>query len=138
MDACAELERRPGCSSRGAAGTAIANVRAVAEAQLHEPVGVDLPEGQRVEFAEPPVRRRRLRSRRPRPYPSTVVMCAVTARVAGVEEIAVCAPAGPGRRGPSGDPGGLRALRGDEVYRMGGAQAIAALALWDRVRAPST
>ena len=31
------------------------------------------------------------------PYPSTVVMGAVTARAAGVEEIVVCAPPGPGR-----------------------------------------
>ena len=37
--------------------TAIANVRAVAEAQLRDPVEVELPEGQRVEVAEVPVRR---------------------------------------------------------------------------------
>jgi histidinol dehydrogenase len=36
---------------------AIANVGAVAEAQLRSPVVVDLPEGQRVEIAELPVRR---------------------------------------------------------------------------------
>ena len=35
--------------------TAIANVRAVAEAQLREPAVVELPAGQRVEVAEPPV-----------------------------------------------------------------------------------
>ena len=61
-------------------------------------------------------------------YPSTVVMCAVTARAAGVEEIAVCAPPGPGG---SAHPVILAAcvLCGvTEVYRMGGAQAIAALA----------
>jgi histidinol dehydrogenase len=62
------------------------------------------------------------------PYPSTVIMGVVTARVAEVAEIAVCAP-------PGGDgdihPVILAACRlagATAVYRMGGAQAIAALA----------
>ena len=72
-------------------------MRAVAKAQLREPVDVELPEGQRVEMAEVPVRRAGVYVPGGRaPYPSTVVMCAVTARVAGVDEIAVCAPPGPG------------------------------------------
>jgi histidinol dehydrogenase len=55
-------------------------------------------------------------------------MCATTARAAGVEELAVCAPPGPqGRAHPA-----ILAACGlcdvTEVYRMGGAQAIAALA----------
>src|SRR3954449_3242878 len=61
------------------------------------------------------------------PYPSTVVMGAVTARVAGVERIAVCAP--------GAHPVILAAcaLCGvDEVYRMGGAHAVAALAYGTR------
>jgi histidinol dehydrogenase len=66
--------------------TAIANVRAVAQAQLREPVAVDLQEGQRVEVAEVPVHRAGVYVPGGRaPYPSTVVMGAVTARVAGVE-----------------------------------------------------
>jgi histidinol dehydrogenase len=62
------------------------------------------------------------------PYPSTVVMGAVTAQVAGVAEIAVCAP--PGRDGEV-DPvvlGACRLAGASVVYRMGGAQAIAAFA----------
>jgi histidinol dehydrogenase len=62
------------------------------------------------------------------PYPSTVVMGVVTARVAGVERVSVCAP--PGRDGDL-DPVVLGAcwLTGaDAVYRVGGAQAVAALA----------
>ncbi len=61
-------------------------------------------------------------------YPSTVVMGVVTARAAGVLEVAVCAP--PGNDGDL-DPVVLAAcaLTGaTAVYRMGGAQAIAALA----------
>ena len=62
------------------------------------------------------------------PYPSTVVMGVVTARSAGVIEVAVCAP--PGADGQI-DPvilGTCRLCGVERVYRMGGAQAIAALA----------
>jgi histidinol dehydrogenase len=61
-------------------------------------------------------------------YPSTLVMSAVPARVAGVREIRVCTPPG-----PDGLPdrhvlavAGLLGL--DEMYAVGGAQAVGALA----------
>jgi histidinol dehydrogenase len=61
-------------------------------------------------------------------YPSTVLMCAAPARVAGVEDIAlVVPPAGDGKV----DDATLAAaaIAGiTEVYRIGGAQAVAALA----------
>ena len=61
-------------------------------------------------------------------YPSTLVMSAVPAQVAGVGEIRVVTPPGPdGRANP-----GVLAVAGllglEEVYTVGGAQAIAALA----------
>ncbi|MDQ3941002.1 MAG: histidinol dehydrogenase [Actinomycetota bacterium] len=61
-------------------------------------------------------------------YPSTVIMAAVPARVAGVSEVAVCSPPGP--RGEIPEPVlAACAVAGiTEVYRVGGAQAIAALA----------
>jgi histidinol dehydrogenase len=62
------------------------------------------------------------------PYPSTVVMGAIPARVAGVEEIAVCAPPGPGGRAHPVILAACVLCEVFEVYRMGGAQAIAALA----------
>ena len=109
--------------------TAIANVRAVAEAQLRDPVAVELPEGQRVQVAELPVRRAGVYVPGGRaPYPSTVVMAAVTARVAGVEQVAVCAPPGPGGRAHPAILAACVLCGVSEVYRMGGAQAIAALA----------
>jgi histidinol dehydrogenase len=109
--------------------TAIANVRAVARAQLRDPVAVDLPEGQRVEVAEVPVRRAGVYVPGGRaPYPSTVVMAAVTARAAGVEQVAVCAPPGPGGRAHPAILAACVLCEVSEVYRMGGAQAIAALA----------
>ncbi len=61
-------------------------------------------------------------------YPSTLVMTAVPAQVAGVGEIAVCAPPGPDGRvsEPVLAVAGLLGL--DEIYRVGGAQAVAAMA----------
>jgi histidinol dehydrogenase len=104
--------------------TAIANVRAVAEAGLAEEQEVALPEGQTVTIREVPVRRAAIYTPGGRnPYPSTVVMGVVTARAAGVEEVVVCAP--------GAHPVMLAACAlcgADEVWRMGGAHAVAAFA----------
>ncbi len=61
-------------------------------------------------------------------YPSTVLMTAIPARVAGVPEIALCVP--PDRSGsvPVVTLAAAAAAGVDEVYRVGGAQAIAAMA----------
>jgi histidinol dehydrogenase len=110
--------------------TAIANVKTVATAQVRdEPVTVELPEGHTVDVVERPVRRAAVYVPGGRaPYPSTVVMGAVTARAAGVEEIVVCAPPGPGGRAHPVILAACVLCEVTEVYRMGGAQAIAALA----------
>jgi histidinol dehydrogenase len=103
---------------------AMANVAAVAGASLGDDAELRLPQGQRIHVRELPVRRAGIYVPGGRaPYPSTVVMGVVTAQVAGVEEIVVCAP--------GAHPVILAAcaLCGvDEVYRMGGAHAVAALA----------
>jgi histidinol dehydrogenase len=110
--------------------TAIANVKAVAKAQVRdERVSVELREGHTVEIVEHPVRRAAVYVPAGRaPYPSTVVMGAVTARAAGVREIAVCAPPGPGGKAHPVILAACVLCEVTEVYRMGGAQAIAALA----------
>jgi histidinol dehydrogenase len=108
---------------------AIVNVRAVARAQLRDAVRVELEAGHAVEVDEVPVRRAAAYVPGGRaPYPSTVVMCAITARVAGVDELAVCAPPGPGGRAHPLILAACGLCEVTEVYRMGGAQAIAALA----------
>lgn len=61
-------------------------------------------------------------------YPSTVLMTAVPARVAGVAEIALCVPPGPDGRVPDLVLAAAAVAGVDEVYAVGGAQAIAALA----------
>ncbi len=61
-------------------------------------------------------------------YPSTVLMCAAPARVAGVDEVALCVPPGPDGE-VAAETLAAAAIAGiDEVYRIGGAQAVAAMA----------
>jgi histidinol dehydrogenase len=108
---------------------AVANVSAVAEAQLREPLSLDLAQGQHVAIVELPVRRAAAYVPGGRAaYPSTVVMCAATARAAGVEELAVCAPPGPDGHVHPAILAACSLCGVGEVYRMGGAQAVAALA----------
>ncbi len=112
-----------------ALSTAIDNVEQVAHASLSTGTAVSLRQGQEVEIVELPVGRAAAYVPGGRaPYASTVVMCAVTARVAGVEELAVCAPPGPDGEAHPVILGACGLCGVDEVYRMGGAQAIAVLA----------
>lgn len=60
-------------------------------------------------------------------YPSTVLMNVIPAQVAGVKEIALCVPTPDGRINPY-VAAAIKLLGVKEVYRIGGAQAVAALA----------
>lgn len=108
---------------------AIANVALVGDAAVGADIAVDLPQGHRVVLREVPVASAAVYVPGGRaPYPSTVVMGVVTARTAGVLDVAVCSPPG-----PSGDIhplilGTCRLCGVERVYRMGGAQAVGALA----------
>ena len=68
-------------------------------------------------------------------YPSSVLMNAVPARVAGVERIVMVSPAPDGRLNPLVLVA-ARLAGVDEIYRIGGAQAIAALAYGTATIAP--
>ncbi|HEY6591310.1 MAG TPA: histidinol dehydrogenase, partial [Actinomycetota bacterium] len=61
-------------------------------------------------------------------YPSSVVMNVVPAQAAGVEQVALATPPGPGGRGHPAVLGAAALLGVDEVWLLGGAQAVAALA----------
>jgi histidinol dehydrogenase len=108
---------------------AIENVRTVARAAaVGEDREVDLG-GHRVVLREAPVQRAGIYVPGGRaPYPSTVVMGVVTALVAGVEEVCVCAPPSPGGQVDRTILGACRLAGASSVYAIGGAQAIAALA----------
>jgi histidinol dehydrogenase len=102
---------------------AIANVRAVAEAGLDDDREVALPEGQTVKLREIPVTRAAVYAPGGRhPYPSSVIMGAVTARAAGVDEVYVACAPHPLLRAAA------ELCEVDAVFAMTGAHAIAALA----------
>ena len=61
-------------------------------------------------------------------YPSSVIMNLTPARVAGVPEVAVCTPPGEGGRVSPLTLVAADLCGVDEIYRVGGAQAVAALA----------
>lgn len=61
-------------------------------------------------------------------YPSTVLMTAIPARVAGVRELMLCTPPRADGSVPSAILAAAHVAGVDRVYRVGGAQAIAAMA----------
>jgi histidinol dehydrogenase len=108
---------------------AIANVMLVAQGSVGTDSEVTLPQGHLVRTREIPVERAAVYVPGGQAaYPSTVVMGVVTARAAGVSDVAVCAP--PSTEGDIHPIvlGAARLCGATAVYRMGGAQAIAALA----------
>jgi histidinol dehydrogenase len=109
---------------------AIANVAQVADAAIGaENVQVDLAQGHRVTLRELPVSAAAVYAPGGRAaYPSTVVMGVVSARAAGVLDVAVCTPPGPDGQAHPSILAACRLCGVETVYRMGGAQAIAALA----------
>jgi histidinol dehydrogenase len=109
---------------------ASANVRAVAEAQTGEGRReIELSQGQKVTVREVPLGAAGIYTPGGRAaYPSSVLMCAIPAQVAGIGRLALASPPGvDGRLHPL--VLAAAALCGiDEIYAMGGAQAVFALA----------
>jgi histidinol dehydrogenase len=62
-------------------------------------------------------------------YPSSVLMCAAPAKVAGVAELVLCVPPGPSGKVDGATLAAAALAEVDEVYCVGGAQAVAAMAL---------
>jgi histidinol dehydrogenase len=117
---------------REALRVAAANIEAVARSELatlDRPSTTRLAQGQRVEVLASPVAAAGIYAPGGRAaYPSSVLMCCIPARVAGVPRIAVTTPPGAGGR-PSAPVLAACAIAGVfEVHAVGGAQAIAALA----------
>jgi histidinol dehydrogenase len=108
---------------------AILNVSDVATAGVGAERTLELSQGHSIALRELPVDSAAVYVPGGRaPYPSTAVMGVVTARAAGVLDVCVCSP--PGNDGEIDRIvlGACRLLGVERVYRMGGAQAIAALA----------
>ncbi len=124
--ALARLDRR----LRESLELAAANIGAVAEAQIGEDSRpTRLPGGQVVTVRELAVDSAGVYAPGGRAaYPSSVLMCAIPARVAGVRRLALASP--PGTRGAIADAvlAAAELCGMDEIYAMGGAQAIFAMA----------
>jgi histidinol dehydrogenase len=122
---------------RDAMEAAIANIRRVAEAQIGEERTVDLPAGQSVKLREVPVEAAGIYAPGGRAgYPSSVLMCAIPAQVAGVPRVALASPPGPdGHLNPL-VLAAAALCEVEEIYAMGGAQAIFALAYGTETIAP--
>lgn len=65
-------------------------------------------------------------------YPSSVLMNVLPAKAAGVERIIMCTPPGPDGRVNAGTLAAAKVAGVDEIYKVGGAQAIAAMAFGTR------
>ncbi|MHB8861954.1 MAG: histidinol dehydrogenase [Pirellulaceae bacterium] len=105
------------------------NILEFQKAILHHDVRLDRADGVYLEHRYRPLRRVGICvPGGTAAYPSTVLMTAVPAQAAGVEQLAIVAPPTPF----GADNGDVLAtcheLGIDEVYRMGGAQGVAALA----------
>ena len=109
---------------------AAVNIRRVAEAQLlSEPNRVELKQGHAVSLREVPVAAAGIYVPGGRAaYPSSVLMCAIPAQEAGVERVALVSPPGPDGRLQPLVLVAASLCRLDEIYAVGGAQAIFALA----------
>ena len=104
------------------------NIRVFQEAILHHDVRVDRPGGYLAQRYRPLQRVGICVPGGAAAYPSTVLMTAVPAQVAGVPELAVVAPPTPFGAYNRDLLATCCELGIDEVYRLGGAQAVAALA----------
>ena len=115
---------------REALSIAALNIRAVAQAQVHEMrQAVDLVQGQRVTVREVPVKSAGVYAPGGRAvYPSSVLMCAIPARIAGVERIAVASPPNQDGQVSKVVLAAAAMCEVDEIYAVGGAQAIFGLA----------
>jgi len=128
-DEFADAERALTASQRDAIRAAARNIETFHRAQLPRDVDVETAPGVRCERLSRPIRRVGLYvPAGSAPLPSTALMLGIPARLAGCETRILCSP--PQRDGRV-DPAVLFAARVagvERVFRIGGAQAIAAMA----------
>jgi len=110
--------------------TAAANITRVAETEVMADLAVTLPQGHSVRLRSVPVAS--VGAYVPggkAAYPSSALMCALPARAAGVERVAVATPSGEGGEVAPAVLAACAIAGVDEVYAIGGVQAVAALAI---------
>lgn len=116
---------------------AASNIRVVAEAELHPPVELELTQGHHITLLQAPVGGASVYAPGGRAsYPSSALMGLIPARVAGVGRVVLVTPPGPNGRPADAVLAAAHLAGADEVYAIGGAHAIAALALGTESIAP--
>ena len=122
---------------RTAIVAAASQVRVVAEALLPDDRRMTMPFGQSIRVRSVPVDSAGCYAPGGRAaYPSSLIMGVVPAQVAGVRRIVAVSPPGPDGRPPPVVMATAGLLGVDEVYAVGGAAAIAALAYGTATIAP--
>jgi histidinol dehydrogenase len=113
---------------------AASNIRFVADTQVKaQSEQIGLAQGQIVTVREVPLGSAGIYAPGGRAaYPSSVLMCAIPAMAAGVERIVLATPPGPDGRVNPVVLAAAALCEIDEIYALGGAQAIFALALGTR------
>jgi histidinol dehydrogenase len=108
---------------------AAARIEAFHRAAVMSPVAVETAPGVRVERMLRPIRRVGLYvPAGTAPLPSTALMLGVPARIAGCPEVVLCSPARPDGRCDAAVLYAARLTGVHRVFKLGGAQAIAAMA----------
>ncbi len=116
--------------ARAALERASEAITTVHEAQRPRPSVVEPQVGVRVERRPAPLRRVGAYAPGGRAaYPSSVLMCVIPARVAGVDEIIVCSPPRSDGTPSSAVLAASRIAGADRLFAVGGAGAVAAMAL---------
>jgi histidinol dehydrogenase len=124
----AALDRQPPALRRAMERSA-RNVRRVHSAFRPQPARIEVEPGVVVERRPDPLGRVGVYAPGGRAaYPSSVLMGAVPARVAGVREVVLCSPPGPDGRPSDAVLAAAAVAEVDRVFALGGAGAIAALA----------
>ncbi len=121
---CDAARQRLSSSFQDGVAVAAQNIRTYAATQIPEEKVFEYPDGRRLGQIVRPLEAMGAYIPAGRyPLPSTLLMTAVPAQVAGVRRIAIASPK------PSREILGICSILGvGEIYRIGGAQAIAALA----------
>jgi histidinol dehydrogenase len=114
---------------RAAMDRAAANIRAVHAAAKPQPIEVSPEPGVIVGRRPDPLRRVGVYAPGGRAaYPSSVLMGVIPARVAGVEEVIICAPPTPSGLPEAATLAAAELSGADRVFAVGGAGAVAAMA----------
>jgi histidinol dehydrogenase len=129
-EACARALAGLDGDVRAALELAARNIAVFHRAQLPQPLEIETMPGVRLGRRAEPLDRVGVYAPGGRAaYPSSVLMGVVPARTAGVGHVVVCSPAGPDGLPPAAVLAACALAGADRVFAVGGAGAIAALAL---------